>query len=36
MSHVTARLEMQNLLGTILLGGSRSGDALSGHHRALG
>jgi chromosome partitioning protein len=36
MSHVTARLEMQNLLGTILLGGSRSSDALTGHHRALG
>ena len=36
MSHVTARLEMQNLLGAILLGGLRSGAATTGHNRAMG
>jgi chromosome partitioning protein len=36
MSHVTARLEMQNLLGAILLGEPRSGAALTARHRAIG
>ena len=36
MSHVTARLEMQNLLGTILLGELRSGAAAIGPNRAMG
>src|SRR6266404_9590561 len=36
MSHVTARLEMQNLLGAILLGGLRSSAATTGHNRAMG
>jgi chromosome partitioning protein len=36
MSHVTARLEMQNLLGAILLGDPRSGAAMAGHNRAAG
>ena len=36
MSHVTARLEMQNLLGAILLGGLRSRAATTGHNRAMG
>lgn len=36
MSHVTARLEMQNLLGTILLGEPRSSAALTADHRAFG
>ena len=36
MSHVTARLEMQNLLGSILLGELRSGAAAIGPNRAMG
>jgi chromosome partitioning protein len=36
MSHVTARLEMQNLLGAILLGELRSSAATIGHNRAMG
>jgi chromosome partitioning protein len=36
MSHVTARLEMQNLLGCILLGDARSGAASITHSRAMG
>jgi chromosome partitioning protein len=36
MSHVTARLEMQNLLGCILLGDARSGAASIAHSRAMG
>ncbi len=36
MSHVTARLEMQNLLGAILLGELRSSAATIGHSRAMG
>jgi chromosome partitioning protein len=36
MSHVTARLEMQNLLGSILLGELRSGTAATGPNRAMG
>jgi chromosome partitioning protein len=36
MSHVTARLEMQNLLGAILLGDQRSGAAMEGYRRAVG
>jgi chromosome partitioning protein len=36
MSHVTARLEMQNLLGTILLGEPRSSLVTTDHHRAIG
>jgi chromosome partitioning protein len=36
MSHVTARLEMQNLLGCILLGDARSGAASVVHSRAIG
>jgi len=36
MSHVTARLEMQNLLGAILLGRLRSSAATTGHNRAMG
>jgi len=36
MSHVTARLEMQNLLAAILLGESRSSAAMTGFDRATG
>jgi chromosome partitioning protein len=36
MSHVTARLEMQNLLAVILLGESRSSAATTGFDRATG
>jgi len=36
MSHVTARLEMQNLLGAILLGELRSSAAMISHNRAMG
>jgi chromosome partitioning protein len=36
MSHVTARLEMQNLLAAILLGESRSSAATTGFDRATG
>jgi chromosome partitioning protein len=36
MSHVTARLEMQNLLGCILLGDARSSIASATHSRAMG
>jgi chromosome partitioning protein len=36
MSHVTARLEMQNLLGCILLGDARPGAALALDSRAIG
>jgi chromosome partitioning protein len=36
MSHVTARLEMQNLLGAILLGDPRSGAGSTSLHRAAG
>jgi chromosome partitioning protein len=36
MSHVTARLEMQNLLAAILLGESRSSTATTGFDRATG
>jgi chromosome partitioning protein len=36
MSHVTARMEMQNLLGAILLGELRSSAATIGHNRAMG
>ena len=36
MSHVTARLEMQNLLGAILLGELRSSAPTIGHNRAMG
>jgi chromosome partitioning protein len=36
MSHVTARLEMQNLLGCILLGDARSSAASTVHSRAMG
>jgi chromosome partitioning protein len=36
MSHVTARLEIQNLLGAILFGDLRSSAATIGHHRAIG
>ena len=36
MSHVTARLEMQNLLGCILLGDVRSNAALAVNSRAMG
>jgi chromosome partitioning protein len=36
MSHVTARLEMQNLLGCILLGDVRSNAALALQGRATG
>ena len=36
MSHVTARLEMQNLLGCILLGDARSSAASAAHSRAMG
>jgi chromosome partitioning protein len=36
LSHVTARLEMQNLLGGILLGDARSGAALAVNSRAAG
>jgi chromosome partitioning protein len=36
MSHVTARLEMQNLLGCILLGDARSNAASAAHSRAMG
>jgi chromosome partitioning protein len=36
MSHVTARLEMQNLLGSILLGDARSNAALAVSSRMMG
>jgi hypothetical protein len=36
MSHVTARLEMQNLLGCILLSDARSSAASVAHSRAMG
>lgn len=36
MSHVSARLEMQNLLGAILLGELRSSAATIGHNRVMG
>jgi chromosome partitioning protein len=36
MSHVTARLEMQNLLGCVLLGDARSSAAPAIHSRAMG
>jgi chromosome partitioning protein len=36
ISHVTARLEMQNLLGCILLDDARSGAASIAHSRAMG
>jgi chromosome partitioning protein len=36
LSHVTARLEMQNLLGGILLSDARSGGALVAHGRMMG
>ena len=36
MSHVTARLEMQNLLGALLLGGPRWSGATPVHNSALG
>jgi chromosome partitioning protein len=36
LSHVTARLEMQNLLGCILLGDARSSAASAVHSRAMG
>ena|SRR5258705_7628092 len=36
MSHVAARLEMQNLLGAILLGELRSSAATIGHNRTIG
>jgi chromosome partitioning protein len=36
MSLVTACLEMQNLLGAILLGDPRSGAAMTSHGRATG
>jgi chromosome partitioning protein len=36
VSHVTARLEIQNLLGAILFGDLRSSAATIGHHRAIG
>jgi chromosome partitioning protein len=36
MSHVTARLEMQSLLGSILLGDARSSAAPAAHSQAMG
>jgi chromosome partitioning protein len=36
MSHVIARLEIQNLLAAILFGDLRSSAATIGHHRAIG
>jgi chromosome partitioning protein len=36
MSHVTARLEMQNLLGAILLGEQRSSAAMADQNRSVG
>ena len=33
MSHVSARLEIQNLLGAVLLGAPRSSQAMTGHSR---
>ena len=35
MSHVTARLEMQNLLAAVLLGGPRAGVEMMGHSRGV-
>ena len=36
MSHVSARLEMQNLLGAVLLGDQRSREAVMSENRAVG
>jgi chromosome partitioning protein len=36
MSHVSARLEMQNLLSAVLLGDQRSSEAMASEHRAVG
>jgi chromosome partitioning protein len=33
MSHVTARLEMENLLRTVLQGGLTQGEDIAGHSR---